>query len=308
MTNYFIMMVGLSYSGKSTLAKEIAIKYNGVIHSSDAIRKELYGDANIQTNPQKIFQKLGNRVVADLKDGKNVIYDATNLNFKRRVHFLKSIEKIPCKKICVVAVTSLKEIFKRKAISTREVKVPEKIIYRQLQQFTVPYYYEGWDDIRIIQNKNNLLPTQNLDSLLDVSRMVNHNNPHHSLSIGLHMDAAATLAKEHYEKDILIEALQYHDIGKLFTETKDDKGVSHYYNHQFVSAYTYLVYKTTVPYHHDMYKTILERDLYIAVLIQFHMELRLKKSQASKEKFKALIGNNIYKDLSVISTYDVLAH
>lgn len=308
MTNYFIMMVGLSYSGKSTLAKEIAIKYNGVIHSSDAIRKELYGDANIQANPQKIFSKLGNRVIADLKEGKNVIYDATNLSFKRRVHFLKSIEKIPCKKICVVAIASLKEIFKRKADSIREVVVPAEVIYKQLQHFTVPYYYEGWDDIRVIQNKNNLLPTQDLDSLLSISRAINHNNPHHSFPIGLHMDTAATLAKENYEKDILVEALQYHDIGKIFTETKDDKGISHYYNHQFVSAYAYLVNKTTVPYHHDMYKTILERDLYITVLIQFHMELRLRKSQASKEKFKALIGNNIYKDLSVISTYDVLAH
>ena len=308
MTNYFIMMVGLSYSGKSTLAKEIAIKYNGVIHSSDAIRKELYGDANIQTNPQKIFSKLRNRVIADLKESKNVIYDATNLSFKRRVYFLKSIEKIPCKKICVVAIASLKEIFKRKADSTREVVVPAEAIYKQLQHFTVPYYYEGWDDIRVIQNKNNLSPAQDLDSLLSISRAINHNNPHHSFPIGLHMDAAATLAKRNYEKDIIVEALQYHDIGKIFTETKDDKGISHYYNHQFVSAYAYLVNKTTVPYHHDMYKTILERDLYITVLIQFHMELRLRKSQTSKEKFKALIGNNIHKDLSVISTYDVLAH
>lgn len=100
--------------------------------------------------------------------------------------------------------------FKRKADSTREVVVPAEVIYKQLQHFTVPYYYEGWDDIRIIQkkkkkNKNDLLPTQDLDSLLSISRTINHNNPHHSFPIGLHMDTAATLAKEkeNYEKTFL---------------------------------------------------------------------------------------------------------
>ena len=42
------MMVGLPASGKSTYAKLLAEEVDGIIVSSDAIRKEWYGDENIQ--------------------------------------------------------------------------------------------------------------------------------------------------------------------------------------------------------------------------------------------------------------------
>lgn len=38
-----IVMCGLSASGKSTVAKELTVKYNGAVISSDAIIGGIYG-------------------------------------------------------------------------------------------------------------------------------------------------------------------------------------------------------------------------------------------------------------------------
>ena len=107
------MLVGVAGSGKSTIAKQIAQKTGAHIYSSDAIRAEIYGDENCQKNPGRVFDILHQRVCRDLRDGYDVIYDATNLNCKRRMGFLKSIAHIDCKKTCVVVVTTPEDIEER---------------------------------------------------------------------------------------------------------------------------------------------------------------------------------------------------
>lgn len=84
----FIMMVGLPCSGKSTYAKELSNDLEAIICSSDAIRKELSGDINLQDKNEEVFKVLHNRIKENLKEGKSVIYDATNINSKRRRSFL----------------------------------------------------------------------------------------------------------------------------------------------------------------------------------------------------------------------------
>ena len=74
-----IMLCGLPGSGKSTLAKKISSKYDYTIVSSDAIRKELYGDESIQTDNSKVFRLVQDRIVDCLKNDTSVIFDATNL-------------------------------------------------------------------------------------------------------------------------------------------------------------------------------------------------------------------------------------
>lgn len=60
----FIMLVGPSGCGKSTWAKKFNENHDHqyVIHSSDAIRGELWGDENDQQNPAKVFEVLHQRV------------------------------------------------------------------------------------------------------------------------------------------------------------------------------------------------------------------------------------------------------
>ena len=75
------VLVGLPGSGKSTYANKIK---NAILCSSDKIRKELYKDENIQGDNNKVFRILYNKVKENLKNGNNVVYDATNINSKKR--------------------------------------------------------------------------------------------------------------------------------------------------------------------------------------------------------------------------------
>ena len=88
-----IMMCGLVASGKSFVANQLALKENAVIHSSDELRIELFGDVNEVDKNGEVFQELHKRIKDDLKKGKNVIYDATNLNHKKRKGFLEELKK-----------------------------------------------------------------------------------------------------------------------------------------------------------------------------------------------------------------------
>ena len=87
----FIMLVGLPASGKSAYAKGLKKGYH--IHSSDEIRKELTGDEKTQVVNEKVFQVLHKRIKSDLEQGISCIYDATNMSMKRRISFLKEINK-----------------------------------------------------------------------------------------------------------------------------------------------------------------------------------------------------------------------
>ena len=54
----FVMMIGLPASGKSTLAQRLARHGIFNIHSSDALRQELYGDEDVQDKNNQLFQEL----------------------------------------------------------------------------------------------------------------------------------------------------------------------------------------------------------------------------------------------------------
>ena len=91
-----MMLVGIAGSGKSTYAKSLSKYYT--IHSSDDLREEMFGDVNENSRESnaKLFDELHRSIKEDLKSGKDVIYDATNLNRKRRLGFLQELKNIPC--------------------------------------------------------------------------------------------------------------------------------------------------------------------------------------------------------------------
>ena len=80
-----IVLVGLPGSGKSSYAEQFKAVDDAictgvtVIHSSDAIRKELFGDESSQEDNARVFDLMRKRTTEDLKAGKTVIYDATNV-------------------------------------------------------------------------------------------------------------------------------------------------------------------------------------------------------------------------------------
>ena len=306
-----IYMVGVSGSGKSTIAMRIAsqMKEEVVLLSSDAIRGEIYGDENCQRDPSRVFNIMHQRTVVALSQGISVIYDATNLRCKRRMNFLKSIASIDCRKECVVVVTTPEDIEER--MKSRGRKVPMEVAHKQLCQFQCPNYYEGWDSIRVEYNstpEDCRASYKKLWSECDIP----HDNPHHSLSVKEHMNKAADIAEDYAWK---IEGLslvherwvaRIHDIGKprckRFVDSRGNPSeVAHYIGHQNYGAYYSLIFD-------NVNFVISEKDsLDKACLIQWHMEHYLRKGKAL-ERFYEMIGPSLTKRLHILERADKAAH
>ena len=72
----FTMLVGPPGAGKSTYAGKIIDNERTTKYiSSDAIRKELFGDENCQENGSEVFTLMQQRTLDALKNGYNVVYD-----------------------------------------------------------------------------------------------------------------------------------------------------------------------------------------------------------------------------------------
>lgn len=85
------ILIGVPGSGKSTFAAELAKLGNYRIVSTDAIRQQLYGDANIQGEWTEVEEKVLSEIVNTLAQGDSVIYDATNAKRVWRMDLLMKL-------------------------------------------------------------------------------------------------------------------------------------------------------------------------------------------------------------------------
>lgn len=286
-------------SGKSTIAAQIAESTKAKIVSSDSIRGEVYGDENCQADPAKIFEIVHQRVHQYLKNGENVIMDATNLSCKRRMSFLKTLAHIECEKDCVVVVATPEDIWDR--MQYRDRKVPKEVIHRQITQFQCPNYYEGWDFIEVKWTSTNEDCFKSLRTLWRECEMP-HDNSHHSLTIDAHMIEASLQANQIGSPfDSWVAHL--HDIGKPRVKSFIDRDgnvtkEAHYYGHWNYSAYYFLIQGYIEPT-----KMLLDD----ACLIQWHMEHFFRRGEALT-KFHEMIGPELTARLQILEEADMKAH
>lgn len=298
----FFMMIGLVGSGKSEQAKKLAAKYDAEIFSSDALREEMFGDVNHQTNNDVLFKELHKRIRGCLTYGKSAIYDACNISYKRRMEFLKSLNKIPCEKIAVLMATPYEVCLERNA--QRERKVPEYVIKRMYMNFNVPFWYEGWDDIDIVYSE---CAEGSYGSVCDwVESVMNYDqhNSHHTLTLGEHCVKAFMHV---YGTPVnfweITSAALIHDCGKpkcaTYINSKGEQtNECHYYNHQFCGSFDSLFFSG------------IDRHLYVAQLIQWHMRPYLAWEQSDKamQKDRKLLGEPLFNDICLLHAADVSAH
>lgn len=293
-----IMMVGLVGSGKSYMAQELAKEYDATIFSSDELRVELLGDINDQKHNQELFVELHRRIKDCLREGKSAIYDACNINYKKRMAFLSELKHIPCKKICVLMATPYEECLKRNA--ERERKVPEDVIKRMYMNFNIPYWYEGWDDIQIEYGEFKGYYKKAV-SFINNYKDYNQHNSHHILTLGEHCYQTALRLYE--TASIIVFCTAYiHDCGKPFCATYiNKKGEAteecHYYNHQNVSGYQALFYDWAD-----------ENPLDIAIRVMWHMQPYFNKEEKTREKYRKLWGEKLYQDIMILHEADKNAH
>lgn len=315
-----VFLCGLVASGKSTWAEKNKDRLNAIIHSSDAIRAEL-GNINDQSKNDEVFNILHRRIKDDLKNGKNVVYDATNLSRKRRINFLSNeLRDIPCEKICVLFATPLDICKKNNA--NRERKVPEDVIEKMVRNFEVPCYQEGWDDIQIVWYDWNSEGLKfDFFSDLERWRLISQNNPHHTLSIGDHMIAAAMHYDEVCDENgwdrydtLLYTSILMHDCGKLYTKSFIDKNgniseKARYFEHHNVGSYFSLFYLKDI-IKKDYLKFTDNEVLYISLLIGMHMRpfMAYKDSEKARERDRKLFGDDFMKKLDVLHVCDKISH
>lgn len=300
----FIMLCGLPGSGKSTLAQKLANQYNAQICSSDELRKELLGDIQDQKHNELIFSTLHARIKDGLKEGKNIIFDATNLSRKKRMFFLNYIDNIPCEKICYLVATPYEICFERN--ETRERQVPNGVITKMLKSFEIPYYYEGWNKIEIYFGENDTFKGyygKAYPNFIQKYSDFSQDNSHHELSLGRHCQVCALSLHSDRGVDVFCAAY-VHDCGKpetkTFTNTKGEvTEEAHYYNHQFVSAYKSLFFDW------DCVDTF--TLLHIAIIVMWHMQpyfWEKDNNEKSRVKYQKLWGEKLYKEIMQVHEAD----
>lgn len=306
------MLIGLPGSGKSCYANNLLLEDDkSVIISSDALRKEVYGDEKVQGDSDKIFAKMLDRSKHWLNLNHHVIYDATNMTSKHRRAVLQALSKFACEKIAVFMATPYITCLARNDARTR--KVPEEVIRRMYMNFDVPCIQEGFDFVKIIYPPD-LAFKQPAKVVREMCKLP-HDNPHHAETIGMHMfKAFKSLNNTEYVEKTLYDrpdddvilglATLLHDAGKPFTKTfknrKDESSdIAHYYNHNNVGAY-------------EVFMLAIDERLKIdiALLIQYHMHYYTSWKQSDKalEKDKQFLGARLFTLLELLHKCDVAAH
>ena len=150
-------LIGLPGSGKSTFAKKIAKDNFAVILSSDNIRKELFGYEN-QDNNGKVFEVMNNRAIELLENNIDVVYDATNLNEKKRRTIISRAKNVESKIVAYLCCTQIDKILERKW-------------YKMYNEMKKVYYFFKYHFLKI--RYNNIIKEVDKLKIMDDDQTIN---------------------------------------------------------------------------------------------------------------------------------------
>ena len=125
-----VIMVGYPGSGKSTLAKSICQDEQFVL---------VHGDVH-KTSPKMIKAAL-----PCVKEGKSIVFDATNSSSKKRNEYIEFAKKHNLKVVCIHMSTSLEVSYKRNKERDPEKQVPKIAYSVYTKHFENPSVEEGFE-------------------------------------------------------------------------------------------------------------------------------------------------------------------
>ncbi len=301
--NTLYVMIGVPGSGKDTIANMLKehIEENGVecaIVSSDDIRVELFGFEDQEHN-EKVFAEMRKRSRKALQEGKDVIYNATNLNIKRRKNIINETKKIANVE-AILCLCSIGTLFDRN-LTRPERHIPEDKLLSMIRNIDIPMYYEGFDKIHYANTD-----TFPCDEIIDLLTRIGYNyeqgNIHHTQTLIEHLLNTCDKAYKWSDGDeILRRAGRFHDIGKPYCRGyNEEKQTSTYYSHHKVSAYLYLLYANCYKHRNFLLTEVELEDMQVATLIYHHMD----KFIADLDKTKEKIGEELFSKLEILMKAD----
>jgi predicted kinase len=149
MNNTLYIMVGLPGSGKSTYAKNFIKDKDIEYLSSDSLRAVYGKDETDQSVTSIVFGHIKRKVDESLKDGKNVLVDATSVNRKERSDYINTAKKYGAKVVAIVFKMDRQGLIERNKKRGEQGGrvVPDFVINKMLAKFEEPSYDEGIDVI-----------------------------------------------------------------------------------------------------------------------------------------------------------------
>ena len=147
MNNTLYITVGLPGSGKSTYVKNFIKDKDIEYLSSDSLRAVYGKSEEDQTVTPLVFGHIKRKVDEFLKDGKNVLVDATSVNRKERSDYINTAKKYGAKVVAIVFKMDRQGLIERNKKRGEQGGrvVPDFVIDKMLNKFEEPSYSEGID-------------------------------------------------------------------------------------------------------------------------------------------------------------------
>lgn len=283
-TQEVMILVGLSKSGKTKIAKRIA----DTTPNSCVISLEDMKDRLIQSKPEKevtdeeIFNEFYHSIVENVKEGHTVIVDAPNITIEDRKKILDLIKDFDIYKSCMLILRSMKDCKKENEIS--ENPVPKGTILKQYKEFQVPFMEEGFKRIYVEPKypKNNIA----MDDMMYAEQFWYGETNLNGVELFNHsMETSYKFYNLRKYEPIYALGAMFHDYGKIKVQKPDEDGNSRYHNHSSISAYE-LISSSPKAY-----------MLKAAFLANYHMLPYEWTTEEQKEKWKKIFGEEKFQML-----------
>lgn len=148
-----IMLIGIPGSGKTTYSVGLSEEYNAKVISSDKVRQTYVG-----IDEKEVFPMVYKLSIEELKEGRNVILDATHITPKVRKRSFDALDEygIPYEKIAIYIDTPVEVCVKRvekRNQDPNELFLPLEVIESYGKNIIPPTKEEGFEEIRIIKEQ-----------------------------------------------------------------------------------------------------------------------------------------------------------
>ena len=147
-----IMLIGIPGSGKTTYSKDLSNEYNAKVISSDKVRQTYVG-----IDEKDVFPMVYKLSIEELKEGRNVILDATHITPKVRKRSFDALDEygIPYEKVAIYLDTPVEVCVSRvekRNQDPNELFLPLEVIESYGKNIIPPSEEEGFIEIRVIKS------------------------------------------------------------------------------------------------------------------------------------------------------------